>query len=119
MDSTGVAELQLSTWQIVAFLCTWLGGVLFNFTNKVTRDGIGVAEYWTKNPLAIAASFIVSLGICITMLLSGETNHITYFTVAFMAENLINRQPAKPHKRDKKRRTEEKEPSHVEEADKQ
>lgn len=104
MVDGSLAVVQLTAWQIVAFLCTWFGGVLFNFTNKVTRDGIGVKEYWTHNPLAMMTSFIVSLGICITMLLQGETNHLTYFTVAFMAENLINRQTAKPSKRSRGRK---------------
>ncbi|WOL24649.1 hypothetical protein fHeYen902_303c [Yersinia phage fHe-Yen9-02] len=79
------------TWiQMVAFLCSWAGGVLVNYVNKTTREGLDWKEYWTRNPLTTIASLVVSFGICISMLLSDETNHLTYFSVAFMAENLIN-----------------------------
>lgn len=91
----GSTVVHLSGWQIFALLLTWSGGVLVNYANKVSREGVDRVEYWTRNPLATISSIVVSLGICISLILSGETNHLTYFTVAFMAENLINTGPRK------------------------
>ena len=85
----------LSAFEIFAYMCSWLAGVLLNYANKVKREGVGKWEYWTSNPFASIASILVSLGICMTMLTSGEANHVTYFSVAFMAENLINVTPKK------------------------
>jgi len=77
-------------FQLFGFLCTWVGGVLVNYVNKTKRDGLGWKEYWTDNPLSTVASVFVSIGLFVNLIGSGETNHITFFSVAFMAENLIN-----------------------------
>lgn len=90
MDIGTVADAPLTFWQVIAALLTWMGGVLFNYINRISREGMDWKEYWTHSPLKVLSSLFVSLGICISLLLSGETNHLTYFTVAFMAENLMN-----------------------------
>ncbi len=89
MDLGSTGET-LTVWQVLAFFCTWLGGVLVNYINRVAREGMDWKEYWTHNPIKVLSSLFVSLGICITLLVDGEANHLTYFSVAFMAENLIN-----------------------------
>lgn len=88
--ATSAAAGHLTVLEIVAFICTWAGGVLVNYVNKSARERLGWKQYWTRNPLTTVASLIVSFGLCISLLLSEETNHLTYFSVAFMAENLIN-----------------------------
>lgn len=90
MDIGSIADTPLTFWQVIAVLFTWLGGVLFNFINRVSREGMDWKEYWTHNPLKVLSSLFVSLGICISMMVSGNTDHLTYFTVSFMAENLMN-----------------------------
>lgn len=76
--------------QVFGYLCTWVGGVLINYVQKTKRDGLDWRKYWTNNPFSTVASIFVSIGIFVNLISSGETNHITYFSVAFMAENLIN-----------------------------
>lgn len=88
--ATSAAAGHLTVLEIVAFFCTWAGGVLVNYVNKSARERLGWKQYWTRNPLTTVASLVVSFGLCISLLLSEETNHLTYFSVAFMAENLIN-----------------------------
>lgn len=88
--ATSAAAGHLTVLEIVAFLCTWAGGVLVNYVNKTVREKLNWKEYWSMNPLTTVASLVVSFGLCISLLLSEETNHLTYFSVAFMAENLIN-----------------------------
>ena len=88
--ATSAAAGHLTVLEVIAFICTWAGGVLVNYVNKSARERLGWKQYWTRNPLTTVASLIVSFGLCISLLLSEETNHLTYFSVAFMAENLIN-----------------------------
>lgn len=87
---TSAAAGHLTVLEIIAFLCTWAGGVLVNYVNKTVRESLNWKEYWSRNPLTTVASLVVSFGLCISLLISEETNHLTYFSVAFMAENLIN-----------------------------
>lgn len=77
-------------FQLFGFLCTWVGGVLVNYVQKTKREGLDWRQYWTNNPFSTVASVFVSIGLFINLIGSGETNHITFFSVAFMAENLIN-----------------------------
>ena len=99
--ATSAAAGHLTVLEIVAFFCTWAGGVLVNYVNKSARERLGWKQYWTRNPLTTVASLVVSFGLCISLLLSEETNHLTYFSVAFMAENLINSRGQGDGKRDK------------------
>ena len=85
----------LSTVEILAYDCTYIGGVLMNYIVKTKREGLDWKQYWTLNPVTSLAAVLVSTGMCITLLLQGETNHLTYFSIAFMAENLINTQTTK------------------------
>ncbi|MEG0374824.1 MAG: hypothetical protein RR672_04250 [Raoultibacter sp.] len=85
----------LSTVEILAYVCTYIGGVLMNYIVKTKREGLDWKQYWTLNPVTSLAAVLVSTGMCITLLLQGETNHLTYFSIAFMAENLINTQTTK------------------------
>lgn len=87
---TAQASGHLTMFEIVAFLCTWAGGVMVNYVNKTVREKLNWKEYWSRNPVTTIASLIVSFGLCLSLLISEETNHLTYFSVAFMAENLIN-----------------------------
>lgn len=87
---TSAAAGHLTVLEMIAFLCTWAGGVLVNYVNKTVREKLNWKEYWLRNPLTTVASLIVSFGLCISLLISQEMNHLTYFSVAFMAENLIN-----------------------------
>lgn len=77
-------------FQLLGFLCTWIGGILVNYVQKTKREGLDWRQYWTNNPFSTVASIFVSVGLFINLLGSGETNHITFFSVAFMAESLIN-----------------------------
>lgn len=87
---TSQASGHLTVFEIVAFLCTWAGGVMVNYVNKTVREKLNWKEYWSRNPVTTIASLVVSFGLCLSLLISEETNHLTYFSVAFMAENLIN-----------------------------
>lgn len=91
----GDAVQHLSTVEILAYVCTYIGGVLMNYIVKTKREGLDWKQYWTLNPVTSLAAVLVSTGMCITLLLQGETNHLTYFSIAFMAENLINTQTTK------------------------
>lgn len=92
------AVTHLPAWDIVAFVFTYIGGVMVNYIVKTKREHMNWKEYWTLNPVTSIAALCVSTGMCITLLSQGETNHLTYFAVAFVAENLINIQTTKSEK---------------------
>lgn len=81
--------------QVVAFLFSYVGGVLMNYVVKTKRDGLNWKEYWTLNPISSVAAVFVSTGMFIGMLTTGQTDHLTYFSLAFTVENLINTQTSK------------------------
>lgn len=85
----------MPTIQIVAFLFSYIGGVLTNYVVKTKREGLNWKEYWTLNPIASIGAVFVSTGMFIGMLVNGQTDHLTYFSLAFTVENLINTQTSK------------------------
>lgn len=91
----GDAVHQLSSIEIAAYVLTYMGGVLMNYIVKTKREHMDWKAYWTLNPVTSVAAILVSTGMCISLILNGETNHLTYFSLAFMAENLINTQTTK------------------------
>ena len=74
---------------------SYIGGVLMNYVIKTKREGLNWKEYWTLNPISSIAAVCVSTGMFIGMLTTGQTDHLTYFSLAFTVENLINTQTAK------------------------
>ncbi|QYW03041.1 hypothetical protein pEaSNUABM14_00081 [Erwinia phage pEa_SNUABM_14] len=90
----------LSYTDIFAFTCTYIGGVLMNYIVKTRREHLGWKEYWTLNPVASIAALCVSTGMMISLIRSGQTDHLTYFSLAFTVENLINTQISKSKKED-------------------
>lgn len=92
------AVAHLSALEIFAFLCSYLGGVLVNYVVKTKREHMGWKEYWTLNPVSSIASVLVSTGMFITLLSQQQTDHLTYFSLAFTVENLINTQATKGEK---------------------
>lgn len=88
----------LSYTDIFAFTCTYIGGVLMNYIVKTRREKLSWKEYWTLNPVASIAALCVSTGMMITLVKSGQTDHLTYFSLAFTVENLINTQVSKVKK---------------------
>ncbi|AWY08354.1 hypothetical protein HOT49_gp076 [Erwinia phage vB_EamM_Alexandra] len=86
--------------QIVAFLLSYVGGVLMNYVIKTKREGLNWKEYWTSNPISSIAAVFVSTGMFIGMLTAGQTDHLTYFSLAFTVENLINTQTTKATKKE-------------------
>ena len=93
---------QMPTIQIVAFLFSYIGGVLTNYVVKTKREGLNWKEYWTLNPIASIGAAFVSTGMFIGMLVNGQTDHLTYFSLAFTVENLINTQTTKAQKQSEK-----------------
>lgn len=83
--------VQLSTLELVAFAMTSLGGLLINFLNKAATEKLTWKDYWSSKPLNTVASILVSSGMFVSLILSGETNHLTYISASFMADVLINR----------------------------
>ncbi|QZE57287.1 hypothetical protein MPK71_gp078 [Erwinia phage pEa_SNUABM_1] len=93
---------QMPTIQIVAFLFSYIGGVLTNYVVKTKREGLNWKEYWTLNPIASIGAVFVSTGMFIGMLVNNQTDHLTYFSLAFTVENLINTQTSKAQKQEEK-----------------
>lgn len=93
---------QMPTIQIVAFLFSYIGGGLTNYVVKTKREGLNWKEYWTLNPIASIGAVFVSTGMFIGMLVNGQTDHLTYFSLAFTVENLINTQTSKAQKQEEK-----------------
>lgn len=83
--------VQLTTFELVAFAMTSLGGLLINFLNKAATEKLTWEDYWATKPINTIASLLVTSGMFVTLAMSGETNHLTYISASFMADALINR----------------------------
>ena len=92
---------QMPTIQIVGFFLSYVGGVLMNYVVKTKREGLNWKEYWTLNPISSVAAVFVSTGMFIGLLMNGQTDHLTYFSLAFTVENLVNMQTTKAQEQDK------------------
>ncbi len=89
------AVQHLSALEIVAYVFSYIGGMLLNYAVKTKRSNMDWKQYWTSNPISSIAAVFVTTGMCITLLISGESNHLTYLGIAFTVENLINTQTTK------------------------
>lgn len=85
------AGTDLSVLHYIAFALAWLGGILTRFAQQVNIEKIDFRQYFVERPMLTAASLCISLAITIVLFLQGETNIITYFSVTFVAETLINK----------------------------
>lgn len=83
--------VHLTTFELVAFGMTSLGGLLINFLNKAATEKLTWKDYWATKPINTIASLLVTSGMFVTLAMSGETNHLTYISASFMADALINR----------------------------
>lgn len=81
----------LTQWHYLAFILAWVGGILTRFAQAVRTEKVSAKQYFVSYPMSTMAALCVSLAVCIVMALQGENSLVTYFSVAFVVETLINR----------------------------
>ena len=69
----------------------WMAGVLLHLGASCAKHKVSVRDYFFSRPLSTAASLLVSLGIAVHSLIQGDTEFMTYFGTAYLAESLINK----------------------------
>lgn len=81
-----------SMWYIILSLLCWASGVGAHFLKRCWLEKIGFKDYWVSHVEASIASIIAGLVVyLITLITSGNANLITFFTIGYILDSVINK----------------------------
>lgn len=79
-------------WYIILSLLCWASGVAAHFLKRCWIEKISFKDYWLSHVEASIASIIAGLVVyVITLITSGNSNFITFFTIGYILDSVINR----------------------------
>lgn len=77
---------------IILSLACWFGGVAAHFLKRCYMEDMAIVDYWKSKPYASVSSIVAGLVVyLITLITSGNANLITFFTIGYILDSVINR----------------------------